>query len=66
MSSSSSHSTGNPVLDNPGLSATLFAIVVALSFVGLLYMSATSHHEGGEHGAAAGHGGEHKAAPAAH
>ena len=59
MSSSSTHSTGNPVLDHAGLSATLFAIAVFCAFVGLLYNSATSHHEGsehgtGEHGAAAG------------
>jgi len=66
MSSTSSHSSGNPILDNPGVSATLFAIVVALTFVGLLYNSATSHHEGSEHNAGAEHGGEHKAAPAAH
>ncbi len=55
----SSNSTGNPLLDNPGVTATVFAIIVFFAFVGALYNSATSSH-GDNHGAA--HGGEHKAA----
>jgi hypothetical protein len=65
--SSSSNSTGNPILDNPGVTATLFAILTVIVFVGMLYNSATSHHGDSDHGKS-GHGnsGEHKAAPAAH
>jgi hypothetical protein len=55
--STSSNSTGNPILDNPGVSATVFALVVFFAFVGAIYNSATSHH-GEEHGA------DHKTAPA--
>ncbi|HRI69535.1 MAG TPA: hypothetical protein PK156_35130 [Polyangium sp.] len=63
--STSTDSTSNPILARPWLSATIFAIAVFCVFVGALYNSATSHHEGGaSHGAP--HGGEHKAAPAAH
>ncbi|MBK9263696.1 MAG: hypothetical protein IPM54_28320 [Polyangiaceae bacterium] len=57
--STSQNSSGNPILDNPGVSATVFAIVVALGFVGALYQSATSHHGDA-------HGGTHNAAPAKH
>lgn len=63
-SSSNSNSTGNPILDNPGVTATLFAIITVIVFIGALYNSATSHHGDSDHGK--GHGGEHKAAPAAH
>ncbi|HMY17744.1 MAG TPA: hypothetical protein PKA58_15580 [Polyangium sp.] len=61
---SSSNATGNPALDNPGVTATLFAIVVFCGFVGALYNAATSHHGGGDH--AQPHGGQHQSAPAAH
>ena len=63
--STASTSTNNPILARPWLSATIFALVVFGVFMGALYNSATSvHHEGGDHGA--GHGSEHKSAPAAH
>ena len=56
---SSTNSTGNPLLDNPGVTAVVFAIIVFCVFVGAIYNSATSHHDTGS-----AHGGEHKAAPA--
>jgi len=59
----SSTSTGNPLLDNPGVTAVVFAIIVFCAFVGAIYNSATSHHDtGAAHGK--GHGGDNKAAPA--
>ena len=45
---------------HPGWVGAIFAILVAVGFLGALYNSATSHHEGG----APAHGGS--AAPAAH
>ncbi len=47
----SQNSSGNPILDNPALSAVVFAIVVLCGFMGALYNVATSHHPhaGGHH-----------------
>jgi hypothetical protein len=50
----SQNSSGNPILDNPGVSATIFAIVVFCGFLGALYNVATSPHGGGHHAAPAG------------
>lgn len=50
-------SSGNVVLDYPGVSAVVFALITLFVFVGALYNVATSHHP-------SSHGGEHPAAPA--
>lgn len=53
--------------DNPGWVAAAFAIAVTAGFLGLIYNSATSHHEAGPaHGAAPAHGTPAASAPAAH
>lgn len=51
------NSSGNVLLDNPGISAAILALLALLAFGGALYNTATSHHE-------SSHGGEHEAAPA--
>jgi hypothetical protein len=53
--------TGNPVLDNAGISAIVFATIVLGVFLFMLKQAAESH---GEHGAHAG--GEHAAAAGSH
>lgn len=55
------HSSGNPLLDHPGIVASVFAVLVLVGFLAALYGNVTGHHEGGEH-PAAGH--EGAAAPA--
>jgi len=50
-------SSGNVVLDHPGIAASVFALITLLVFVGALYNVATSHHP-------SGHGAGHPPAPA--
>jgi hypothetical protein len=58
MAKSESSSSGNVFLDNPGVTASVFATVVLFVFLFALYRNATSHHEGGHDS------GSHPSAPA--
>jgi hypothetical protein len=51
-------SSGNVILDHPGVAAAVFALVTLFVFVGALYNVATSSHH------PSSHGGGHPAAPA--
>ncbi|MBL8718006.1 MAG: hypothetical protein JNL79_18650 [Myxococcales bacterium] len=60
------HKTGNAILDNPGIVASVFTAVVLFGFVFLVVTSGGGHGagHGGAHGAASGSA-AHSAAPAA-
>lgn len=55
--------TGNAILDNPGIVAGVFTLIVLFGFVGLV-VSSKGDHGGGAHGGA--HGAASGAASGAH
>ncbi len=68
MASSHATKTGNPLLDYPGWSATLFAIITLAGFLFFIYaaaVDANAHAKQGAGGHGAGHGAG-ASAPAGH